>query len=355
MPPLVVMRPCAVLEEGHAWSRGERGLKARQPLAAKGRDKQVRPRSSLELFFLETTLFSFRPSAASSFHSNRFSFSTVSRSLLSSTSTMGGGNAQKSAISRAKNAAKAASAGKGTPLRREREKKGLIHFFLQAVEAAPPPILSFSPSSSLTASSSSSSSSLQQPKKKNRLPPQGQRRGTLHHLPGLPLNFLVHLDAAQARGAHREQARQGRIVRGVLPRLCGVKVHLFRSLSSLSLLFFEGEPTEQAHLHPLITIERKRERTRACFNTCETISIILHTSLSLRLSTSTSPPQSLLRLDRVPLLDPRPRLELQQPARPLRAQEAGEAVSVFASFFRAAALLERPAELEGGRRGRADL
>jgi hypothetical protein len=166
MPPLVVMRPCAVLEEGHAWSRGERGLKARQPLAAKGRDKQVRPRSSLELFFLETTLFSFRPSAASSFHSNRFSFSTVSRSLLSSTSTMGGGNAQKSAISRAKNAAKAASAGKGTPLRREREKKGLIHFFLQAVEAAPPPLLSFSPSSSLTASSSSSSSSLQQPKKK---------------------------------------------------------------------------------------------------------------------------------------------------------------------------------------------
>ena len=129
MPPLVVMRPCAVLEEIHAWSRRERGLKARQPLAAKGRDKQVRPRSSLELFFLETTLFSFRPSAASSFHSNRFSFSTVSRSLLSSTSTMGGGNAQKSAISRAKNAAKAASAGKGTPLRREREKKGVIHFF----------------------------------------------------------------------------------------------------------------------------------------------------------------------------------------------------------------------------------
>ena len=123
MPPLVVMRPCAVLEEIHAWSRRERGLKARQPLAAKGRDKQVRPRSSLELFFLESTLFSFRPSAASSFHSNRFFFSTVSRSLLSSTSTMGGGNAQKSAISRAKNAAKAASAGKGTPLRRERERK----------------------------------------------------------------------------------------------------------------------------------------------------------------------------------------------------------------------------------------
>ena len=156
----------------------------------------MRPRSSLELFFLETTLFSFRPSAASSFHSNRFSFSTVSRSLLSSTSTMGGGNAQKSAISRAKNAAKAASAGKGTPLRREREKKGLIHFFLQAVEAAPPPLLSFSPSSSLTASSSSSSSSLQQPKKKKQAPAS---RTTPRHSPS-SARSAAQLSCAPRRG-----------------------------------------------------------------------------------------------------------------------------------------------------------